>query len=182
MDLSPVFNFINSPDNSPLSQSVCSSGLIPALLVLSTTYLFIKVSLSPDIILCGWLGLKHQLTDFHTALRPTINTLLAITSSSLVVWPKLQALACSTASFSRVHQFSQLVTWCSEPSQPQRLTSGLETNVNPPPTCSAQKSWNRKILQNPQDLSRHKWKTKHTNTKHRFSKKWIAYALNQMYL
>ena len=43
--------------------SLCSSGLISALLVLSTIYLFVKVSLSPDIILCGWLGLKHQLTN-----------------------------------------------------------------------------------------------------------------------
>ena len=34
-----------------------------ALLVLSTIHLFMKVSPSPDIILCGWLGLKHQLTD-----------------------------------------------------------------------------------------------------------------------
>ena len=33
--------------------SLCSSGLISALLVLSTIYLFMKVSLSPDIILCG---------------------------------------------------------------------------------------------------------------------------------
>ena len=31
--------------------SLCSSGLISALLVLSTTYLFMKVSLSPDVIL-----------------------------------------------------------------------------------------------------------------------------------
>ena len=36
--------------------SLCSFGLISALLVLSTKYLFMKVSLSPDIILCGWLG------------------------------------------------------------------------------------------------------------------------------
>ena len=43
--------------------SFCSPGLISALLVLSTIYLFVKVSLSPDIILCGWLGLKHQLTN-----------------------------------------------------------------------------------------------------------------------
>ena len=42
--------------------SLCSSGLISALLVLSTTYRFIKVSFSPDILLCGSLGLKHQLT------------------------------------------------------------------------------------------------------------------------
>ena len=43
--------------------SLCSSGLNSALLVLSTIYLFMKVSLSPDVILCGWLGFKHQLTD-----------------------------------------------------------------------------------------------------------------------
>ena len=43
--------------------SLCSSGLISASWVLSTTYLFMKVSSSPDIILCGWLGLKHQLTN-----------------------------------------------------------------------------------------------------------------------
>ena len=39
------------------------SDLIFALLVLSTIYLFRKVSISPDIILCGWLGWKHQLTS-----------------------------------------------------------------------------------------------------------------------
>ena len=44
--------------------SLFSFGLISALLVLSTTYLFMKVSFSPDIILCGWLGLKHQLTIY----------------------------------------------------------------------------------------------------------------------
>ena len=43
--------------------SLCSSGLISALLVLSTVYLFVKVFLSPDIILCDWLGLKHLLTN-----------------------------------------------------------------------------------------------------------------------
>ena len=43
--------------------SLCSPGLNSALLVLSTIHLFMKVSLSPDVILCGWLGLKHQLTN-----------------------------------------------------------------------------------------------------------------------
>ena len=52
MALSIVFHSINSPDNSPLSHSV--------LLVLFLPYwsfqihdLFIRVSLSPDVILCG---------------------------------------------------------------------------------------------------------------------------------
>ena len=42
--------------------SLCFFGLISALLILSVIPLFMQVSLSPDIILCGWLGLKHQLT------------------------------------------------------------------------------------------------------------------------
>ena len=49
--LSTVFHSINSPDYCPLSH--CSSGLDSALIVLSTVYLFMKVSLSPNIILCG---------------------------------------------------------------------------------------------------------------------------------
>ena len=33
-------------------------------MVLSTVYnIFMEASLSPDEILCGWLGLKHQLTN-----------------------------------------------------------------------------------------------------------------------
>ena len=51
MALSTVFHSINPPDNSPLSR--CSAGVISALLVLSTISLFMKVSLSPDIILRG---------------------------------------------------------------------------------------------------------------------------------
>ena len=61
MALSTVFHSINCPDDSPFSH--CSSGLISASLVLSTLYLFMKVFLSPDIILGGWLGLKHHLTN-----------------------------------------------------------------------------------------------------------------------
>ena len=61
--LSTLFHSINSHDNSPLSH--CSSSLISALLDLSTKYLLRKVSLSRDIILCGLLGLKHQLTNFQ---------------------------------------------------------------------------------------------------------------------
>ena len=43
--------------------SLSSSCRISALLVLSTIYLFTKVSFSPDKILCGSLGLTHQLTN-----------------------------------------------------------------------------------------------------------------------
>ena len=48
--------------------SLCSSGLISALLSFQL-YISIKVSLSPDMILCGWLGLKQQLTNINLSLR-----------------------------------------------------------------------------------------------------------------
>ena len=62
MALSTVFHSINSPRQLS-TFSLCFSGLVSALLVLSTICLFMKVSLYPDIILCVWLGLKHQLTN-----------------------------------------------------------------------------------------------------------------------
>ena len=52
MALSTVFHSISSSDNF-FAFSLCSSGLISALLALSTIYLFMKVSLGPDVILCG---------------------------------------------------------------------------------------------------------------------------------
>ena len=59
------FNCISFHKFSRISPaSHCSSDLISALLVLSTKHLFMKVSLSPDIILCGWLGSKHRLTNW----------------------------------------------------------------------------------------------------------------------
>ena len=62
--LSTVFHSINCPYNSPYSDS----GLISALLVLSTICLFRKVSFSPDIIPSGWLGSEHTLNSQLTLL------------------------------------------------------------------------------------------------------------------
>ena len=71
MALSTVFHSKNSPKMSQKffslsSFSLCSFGLISALLVISAIYLFIKVSFNPDIILCGCLGSKYQLTNLLT--------------------------------------------------------------------------------------------------------------------
>ena len=65
---SRVYFSLYGPFNCVLSWqlsvfSLCSSCLISALLILSTIYLFMKVSFSPDMVLCGWLGSKHQLTS-----------------------------------------------------------------------------------------------------------------------
>ena len=54
MSLSTTFHFIILWQLSTFS--LCSSGLISALLVLSTICLFVKVSFSPGIVLCGLLG------------------------------------------------------------------------------------------------------------------------------
>ena len=77
MALSTVFHSINSPNNSPLSLSVLLVSFLP---YCPFIYVSMKVSLSPDIILCGWLGLKHQLTNYlplgqaslHFPLRPEV--------------------------------------------------------------------------------------------------------------
>ena len=56
VDSSHYFNALSLPTPTPsisFSFYCCSSGLISALLVLSTIYLFMKVSFSPDIIFCG---------------------------------------------------------------------------------------------------------------------------------
>ena len=61
MTLSTVFQPINSPDKSPVSRSVLPVLFLPNW-SFQLQYLFLKVSFSPNVILCGWLGLKHQLT------------------------------------------------------------------------------------------------------------------------
>ena len=64
-----------------------------------------------------------------------------------------------------------LVDWCFEPRQPQTITPGLETNVSLSPSYSTQKSPSRKILQNPQNLSRHKNRTKSIQTPNTYFRK-----------
>ena len=44
------------------------------------------------------------------------------------------------------HSAKKLVRWYFEPSQPQRISSGLKTNFNPSPSHSAHKTSNHKFL------------------------------------
>ena len=69
MALSTVFQSINSPDNSPLSHSVLLVLFLPYWSFQLYRYIFVKVSLSPDVILCFSLGFKHQLPTYLTNLR-----------------------------------------------------------------------------------------------------------------
>ena len=64
--LSTVFHSINSFNNSAFS--FCSSSPKSALSALSTIYLFLKVSLSPDVIPSGWHCLEHQLTNSSSVI------------------------------------------------------------------------------------------------------------------
>ena len=45
-------------------------------------------------------------------------------------------------------KFDSLVSWYFEPSQPQRITSGLKANFNLSPSYSAHKSSNHKFSKN----------------------------------
>ena len=55
MVLSTVFSSINSPSVLLVFFLPCWSFQL--------YYLFMKAFLSPDTLLCGWLGLQHQITD-----------------------------------------------------------------------------------------------------------------------
>ena len=48
--------------------------------------------------------------------------------------------------FPRQRVLAQFVSWCCEPSQPQMITSGLNTNFNLSPSYSFRKSLHRKSL------------------------------------
>ena len=61
--LSTVFPSTDSPDNSPLSHSILPVLFLCLIDPCNYICLCMKASSSPDIILCGWLGLKHQLTN-----------------------------------------------------------------------------------------------------------------------
>ena len=93
MALSAVLHSIKSPDNSPLSHSALPVLFLPywsfqlyiSLWKFPLSHsddddddLFMKVSLSPDTLLRGWLGLKHELTNsflFPTGLCPDQHSL-----------------------------------------------------------------------------------------------------------
>ena len=51
--LSTLFHSINSPDNPPLSHSVLPVLFLPYWFFQLYIYLFMKVFVGPDIILCG---------------------------------------------------------------------------------------------------------------------------------
>ena len=72
---------------------LCSSGLISALSVLSTTYISLYESLLlPHIIPCAWLGWKHQLTNslLTAPMGEREAKLLSIARSTLYLEKMLQ--------------------------------------------------------------------------------------------
>ena len=65
------------------SFSLCSSCLISVLLVLLTIYLFVKIALSPDVILCSWLALMHRVTNQLTNFKLSIGYLVTRASTCI---------------------------------------------------------------------------------------------------
>ena len=129
MPLSTVFYSINSLDKSPFSYSVLS-GLISALLVLSTIFLylslFMKFSFSPDIIPSGWLGSKHLLIKWllwaQSARKDYIRAENKLQSTSMLLIPQaiIIILHCTSLFFSNhvsnsIHNFWKNKTHALEP-------------------------------------------------------------------
>ena len=85
MALSTVFHSINSPDNSPFSHSV-----LPVLFLPYWSFQFMEVSLTPDIILCGWLSLRLQLSNKNLAYNRWVH----FPSSSPFSYSHRQSFAC----------------------------------------------------------------------------------------
>ena len=110
-------------------------------------YLF--YSFNPDIILHGFLGSKHLLTKFYNFV--VFSRLYFFFPEQYNVSPKKERfhtlgnkftfLVCFALAFFFLHEsfyFNQclleLVSWCFEPSQPQRITSGPKTNFSLSPS------------------------------------------------
>ena len=72
--------------------SLWSSGLTSASFVLSTRYHFMKVSFNPDIIFCGWLDLKHQLTQFSCCLLCGVSEYLSRIAQTTAALTRLKPI------------------------------------------------------------------------------------------
>ena len=89
-----------------------------ALSILSAIHLFTKVSLSSDIILCGWLGLKHQLTNQN----PSILRAPQLASAARGVLQHTLPASCwpaSTLFRFRPYLWSVFATVCASPACPR---------------------------------------------------------------
>ena len=115
--------------------SLCSSCLIYAFLVLSTIYLFMKVSLIPDIILCVWLGLKHQLTSKPSSYVDTKGNSFGCISHSGQTTSHKQNLIRRAVYGTDSKSCHTIGTWPCESSMPpspgQVITPVFHSAVNP---------------------------------------------------
>ena len=98
------------------------------------------------------------------AITPT-RAVLPIAS----LFAKLQCFLVCFSAFA--YCVTGLGSWCFDPSQPQRIISGQETNVDPSPIYSKQKSSNCKLFNTHIISLDTNIKQVHANIEHKFSKK-----------
>ena len=105
---------------------------------------------------CSTLNLPQHTTTWATTLTLTSSWHMTLSSFCPLICDSLQerfyvshTAVCRSGS-SDGKNWEHRISSHYEPSQPQRVTSRLETNGNPFSSCSALKTWNCKILQNPQ--------------------------------
>ena len=103
---------------------------------------------SPDIILCGWVGSKHQLTNDSDLLRALDGSSFTEERTLILLLQSLLGNDVGTQDSRKNKQTNKTCMWESvcEPSQPQGITtSGLKTNISLSPRCYAHKSQNHKM-------------------------------------
>ena len=122
--------------------------------------------------------LRHGLTSIYSSL-----------AKSKPTWPSPEELAfkakvyfCRTKIHGTITQslWMELGSWYVEPSQPQRIKSGLKTNFKLFPSHSAHQSSSHKfskIYKISPDTNSHETKHTHTNTKHGIFKELVPSVL-----
>ena len=96
------------------------------------------------------VSIIFSLLTLQTAIQPVFPPFVFATDFTSQQF-QLSAISCTDGEGTCTHiSISYTVVcqllWCFEPSQPQRVISGLKTNFSLSPSCSAHKSQNHKIL------------------------------------
>ena len=96
------------------------------------------------------VSIIFSLLTLQTAIQPVFPPFVFATDFTSQQF-QLSAISCTDGErtctrISVTYTVVCQLLWCFEPSQPQRVISGLKTNFSLSPSCSAHKSQNHKIL------------------------------------
>ena len=100
--------------------SLCSSALIYALMVLSTVYLYESL-LQFNIILCGWLGLKHKQTNYCFLRHCSFSLLFLYSTLALYILMQSLKLSLRPTNPKSYHRNTNMTLWADTHKQSSSL-------------------------------------------------------------